>query len=233
MRDFAHQLSDCWFVIERSEMLGSKPLGRHVLGEPVVLVRTADGAILALQDRCPHLGVPLSYGRLGPKGLVCRSHGWSFDRRGHCTSIPGAPQEHLDDIRVQSYRTQELDGQIWISRSTTAVLPDCIVKSHAASPSIFLWEKKCAQSAAQMRSRVKIQGLDEGSVVQIDLDGPLGCTARIALCITPETSGTSRIFASARFGSSWLHPWLAQRMTMPTIRRHAHPQSLLGSDLTT
>lgn len=219
-----------WFVIERSDTLASTPLARHILGDPVVLVRTADGGILALEDRCPHQGVPLSHGRLGPNGLICRYHGWSFDRNGNCTSIPGALQNDCGDIRVRSYRTHELDGHIWISRSAAAALPDCIVNPATESPSIFLWEKTCIQPAAQLHLRIGGQILGEGNVVQINVGAPLGCSAQVTLCITPATSGTSRIFASARVLSRWLPSWLAQRMTLPRLRRLAHPHVLLGSD---
>jgi nitrite reductase/ring-hydroxylating ferredoxin subunit len=230
-RESAQRLDNCWFVIERSVSIQSTPVSRYIQDEPVVLVRTADGAILALEDRCPHQGVPLSHGRLGPNGLMCRYHGWSFDRRGHCTHMPGAPQDSLDDIRVQSYRIQELDGQVWISRSATADLPQCVAATHAAEPSIVLWETKYPQPAARLRMRLIEPYLSDGSVVQVLLRAPLGCSARITLCITPETSVSSRVFAGARIESRWLPRWVAQILIMRRLSVRADPQTLLGGDL--
>jgi nitrite reductase/ring-hydroxylating ferredoxin subunit len=230
-REAAQRLDNCWFVIERSVSIQSTPLSRYILDEAVVLVRSADGAILALQDRCPHQGVPLSQGRVGPKGLVCRYHGWSFDRRGHCTYIPGATQDSLDNIRVQSYRTQELDGQVWISRSATAALPQCVVTTRPGEPSIFLWEARYPQPAAQLRMRFIDPYPSDGSVVQVLVRAPLGCAARITLCITPETLVTSRVFAGARIDSRWMPRWIAQILTLRRLRRLADPRTLLGGDL--
>jgi nitrite reductase/ring-hydroxylating ferredoxin subunit len=232
-REAAQRLDNCWFVIERSVSIQSTPVSRYIQDEAVVLVRTADGMILALQDRCPHQGVPLSHGRVGPKGLMCRYHGWSFDRRGHCTYIPGAPQDSLDDIRVQSYRTQELDGQVWISRSATAALPQCVVMTRSRQPSIILWETKYPLPAAQLRMRVIAPYLSDGSVVQVLVRAPLGCSALITLCITPETLGTTRVFAGARIESRWLPRWIAQKLVRRQLRRLADPQTLLSGDLPT
>jgi nitrite reductase/ring-hydroxylating ferredoxin subunit len=218
-------LNDSWFVIERSESIHSKPLGRHLLGEPIVLVRTADGDVLALEDRCPHQGVPLSQGRMGPDGLMCRYHGWSFDRRGHCTSIPGSASDHLDEIRVQSYRTLEVDGQVWITRGADTAMPAVIINADATNPSMFLWEKKCMAPASQVG--VNGQPPSDGGVAQFKIHGPWGCSAQVTLCITPETSGTSRVFASAQFRSRWLPLWAARFLTLPQLRRQAHPQGLL------
>lgn len=222
-------LHDAWFVIERSESIHSKPLGRHILGEPIVLVRIADGEILALEDRCPHQGVPLSQGRMGPRGLMCRYHGWSFDRRGHCTSIPGSGSESLDDIRVKSYRTLEVDGQVWISRSADAAMPRAIVDAESSDPSIFLWEKKCMTPASQIQ--VTGPASCDGCVTELEIHGPFGCSARVTLYITPETTATSRVFARARFRSRWLPLWAAQILTLPHLRRQAHPQVLLRGTL--
>jgi nitrite reductase/ring-hydroxylating ferredoxin subunit len=218
VRESAQRLDNCWFVIERSASIQSTPLARHVLNEPVVLVRTADGQILALADRCPHQGVPLSHGRLSAKGLMCRYHGWSFDQRGHCTFIPGAPADAVADIRVQSYRIQELDGQVWISRSATAALPQCVVETRATAPLIFLWEKNFLHPATRLHTQLNAAGQSEGSVVQIAVS-VLGCAARISVCITPETLGTSRVFAGARLESRWLPGWLVERLVVPRLRR--------------
>lgn len=48
-------------------------------GQKILLVHCR-GTISAFADRCPHLGVALSEGRLSDGStLTCRAHGWSFD----------------------------------------------------------------------------------------------------------------------------------------------------------
>jgi toluene monooxygenase system ferredoxin subunit len=57
------------------EMIGCK-----VAGRPVVLVKL-DGRVHAFDDRCPHLGQPLSAGTLEGGVLTCNAHLYSFDAR--------------------------------------------------------------------------------------------------------------------------------------------------------
>jgi nitrite reductase/ring-hydroxylating ferredoxin subunit len=218
---------DAWFVIERSAAIQSKPVALHFLDQPIVLVRAADGAIIALEDRCPHQGVPLSHGRLGPKGLMCRFHGWSFDGRGRCTSMPGMDSELVDEIRVRSYQIQERDGLIWISRSATMPMPACMADMDGRNSPYFLWEAKWRESAAVLQSRLGRKYYSDGSVVQIDARAALGCAVRTTLCITPETSISCRVFAIAQIETRWLPHWVAHILTMPARDRLGDPQALL------
>jgi nitrite reductase/ring-hydroxylating ferredoxin subunit len=224
-------LDDYWFVIERSAAVESKPVGLHVLDQSIVLVRAADGNIMALEDRCPHQGVPLSHGRLGPHGLMCRSHGWSFNAAGRCTSMPGMSSAFIDEVRVQSYQVQEKQGLIWIARTPNARMPHCVSEMPRKSSTYFLWERKWRESAATLQSRLSESSYSEGSVVQINRQAPLGCTVRTTLCITPDTAVTCRLFALAHIESRWLPQWLAQFVVLRAFNRIGDPRSLLGSDL--
>ncbi len=47
-------------------------------GIKVVLVRI-DDAVHAYEDRCAHLGVPISEGVLDGGVLTCRAHQWQYD----------------------------------------------------------------------------------------------------------------------------------------------------------
>jgi nitrite reductase/ring-hydroxylating ferredoxin subunit len=223
-------LDDYWFVIERSAAIESKPVALHILHQSIVLVRVADGSIMGLEDRCPHQGVPLSHGRLGPFGLMCRYHGWSFNAAGRCTSMPGMSSASIDEVRVQSYQVQEKQGLIWVARSPGTLLPRCISEMPGKSSSHFLWEKKWRESAATLQSRLSERFFSEGSVVQIDQQAPLGCAVRTTLCITPDTAVTCRVFALAHIETRWLPLWLAHFIAWRALNRLGDPRSLLGSD---
>jgi len=45
----------------------------------VALFRTTDGAIFALEDRCPHKGGPLSQGIVHGHKVTCPLHNWVID----------------------------------------------------------------------------------------------------------------------------------------------------------
>lgn len=103
-----------WFVAARADQVGRKPLAVTVLGRPLVLARL-DGAIVAMEDRCPHRQVPLSQGRVTPAGIECAYHGWVFGADGRCTAVPGmAPGECLPKAGARTMAVRELDGMVWV-----------------------------------------------------------------------------------------------------------------------
>lgn len=66
-------------LIALDELPERRPLGLQAGGVSLVLIRRGD-EVVALGDRCPHLGAPLHDGMLDDSGrLVCRAHGWRFD----------------------------------------------------------------------------------------------------------------------------------------------------------
>jgi phenylpropionate dioxygenase-like ring-hydroxylating dioxygenase large terminal subunit len=120
----ANQFQDHWFVVARSsEVNGSAPLSVTVCGKPFALVRDPRSGVIAFEDRCPHRGVPLSLGKLGSEGLVCRYHGWTFGADGHCRRAPGCDIADKLDVRVAAYPTKERDGLIWISGKNSNPMP--------------------------------------------------------------------------------------------------------------
>jgi phenylpropionate dioxygenase-like ring-hydroxylating dioxygenase large terminal subunit len=89
-RDRCGALKDFWYVACTSEELGTrKPIGRIVLGVPIVLFRNGSGAPAALRDRCLHRNAQLSCGDVLAGGrLGCPYHGWTYDDAGRCVEIP-------------------------------------------------------------------------------------------------------------------------------------------------
>ncbi len=47
-------LRNYWYVAASDQEVQAKPLGRTILGEPIVFFRTEDGTPAAMEDRCPH-----------------------------------------------------------------------------------------------------------------------------------------------------------------------------------
>ncbi len=94
-----HQLADRntpfianeWYVVAFAREVGRSLLKRTVLGRHIVLFRTAAGAAVALQDRCPHRSYPLSAGKLDGDHIVCGYHGLRFDAAGDCIEVPSQP----------------------------------------------------------------------------------------------------------------------------------------------
>jgi phenylpropionate dioxygenase-like ring-hydroxylating dioxygenase large terminal subunit len=104
-----------WYVACLSRELAKVPVGRTVLGTPLVLFRGDDGRPVALVDRCPHRNVPLSLGRVRQGLLECRYHGWRFDADGRCRAVPGLDGNPDRAARRADARpVTEQDGFVWV-----------------------------------------------------------------------------------------------------------------------
>jgi nitrite reductase/ring-hydroxylating ferredoxin subunit len=70
---------NCWYMIAKSSEVGEQPVKREIWNESVVLFRTANEEIHALEDRCAHRLVKLSFGRVVEDKIECVYHGWQFN----------------------------------------------------------------------------------------------------------------------------------------------------------
>lgn len=73
----------------------------HVEGRRVVLVRLEDG-VRAYEDRCAHLGLPVSGGAFEDATLVCPYHGYRYDlRTGEGTNPRGVGLRRLVVVEAE------------------------------------------------------------------------------------------------------------------------------------
>ena len=126
---FMGMLRNAWYVVAFSHEVGTAaPLQRMLCGEALALFRTSDGVAVALEDRCPHRGVPLSQGKVRGDALACAYHGFEFGRAGACTKVP-SQAEIPARMRVKSYPVAERGCFVWVwagdaARADEALLPD-------------------------------------------------------------------------------------------------------------
>lgn len=120
---------NCWYTIAWDHEVPADSLfTRTVLGEAILLFRTADGEITALRDRCCHRLAPLSKGRKEGDCVRCGYHGLLFDATGRCVEIPGSDSVP-DKARVQRYPVVVKNKWVFVwmgdpQRADTALLPD-------------------------------------------------------------------------------------------------------------
>ncbi|MBT3534531.1 MAG: aromatic ring-hydroxylating dioxygenase subunit alpha, partial [Rhodospirillaceae bacterium] len=119
-------LMNRWYVAGLAEEVTDRPLGRTLLGEPVVLYRASDGTPVALEDRCCHRQAALSLGDIEGDNLRCGYHGLLFDGTGTCIEVP-SQKAIPPGARVKSYPTQEKQGFLFVwmgdSEKATSVVP--------------------------------------------------------------------------------------------------------------
>ena len=80
-------LRNVWYVAAWSREIGDVPISRTICKIPLVLYRAQSGAIVALDNRCPHRYAPLSRGKRIGDEIQCGYHGLRFGPDG-ADSIP-------------------------------------------------------------------------------------------------------------------------------------------------
>ena len=120
-------LKNTWYVAAWSHEVSSTTLfSRTILNTPVVLWRDGDGAVVALQDRCPHRGAPLSKGRIEDGTVRCMYHGLKFDTHGKCVQIPA--QDRIPPAAcVNKFSVVERNKWIWIWMGDAALADPSLI----------------------------------------------------------------------------------------------------------
>ena len=124
-------LRNAWYVAAWDhEVTADTLFGRIVLGEPLVLFRTRDGRLVALEDRCCHRHYPLHKGTLTDDCIQCRYHGFTYDGTGACVRVPGQSSVPAG-ARVKSYPVIERHRWIWVWMGDPALAdPSQVVDFH-------------------------------------------------------------------------------------------------------
>jgi len=117
-------LRNFWYVAASDHEVTRKPLGRTILGEPIVFFRKEDGTPAALEDRCVHRHLPLSMGKLVGDHLQCHYHGLRYDSTGQCVMVPG--QSTIPPLAcVRSYPVVERYRWLWVYMGDPASADAC------------------------------------------------------------------------------------------------------------
>jgi len=83
--------------------------------ESIALWKGEDGTIGAVENRCAHRHIKLSHGSVVGDELVCRYHGWSYDRAGSLVRMRHDDfGKKLPCIHVRSYPVRARYGLLWI-----------------------------------------------------------------------------------------------------------------------
>jgi phenylpropionate dioxygenase-like ring-hydroxylating dioxygenase large terminal subunit len=109
-----------WYPVMLVSDLGTgsenAPKAFTLLGERIVVWKTAGGKLAALKDRCCHRTARLSKGCIQGEHLACGYHGWEYDAEGRCVRIP---QQETNSIpagaAVPAYLTEEKYGYVWVA----------------------------------------------------------------------------------------------------------------------
>lgn len=98
-----------WHVVMPADELWIGELVGVELGETKIVLLNVGGELRAYEDRCPHLGRPLSEGELAGARLTCANHLWEFDALTGRGTNPS-------NCRLPTFEVRVSDGQIEIRR---------------------------------------------------------------------------------------------------------------------
>lgn len=87
---------------------------RRLMGEDVVVYRTASGVVRAVEPYCPHLGAHLGNSRVEQDCLVCPFHGFAFGLDGAMTRPAPGYSDLPPHRQLRVLHTQEVNGAILV-----------------------------------------------------------------------------------------------------------------------
>jgi len=96
--------------IEIGTLADVPPRGARCIDTPIgriAVFRTADDAVYAIEDRCPHRGGPLSQGIVHGAQVTCPLHSWVF-------SLQTGEAQGADEGRVRTFALRRAGETILI-----------------------------------------------------------------------------------------------------------------------
>lgn len=102
-----------WYAVAAPAEVGRAPLARRALGRRIVLYRTLDGQVVALEDRCAHRPVPLSLGSVVDDDIVAAYTGFRYGPDGRLADVP--TQDNVPfGASVHAYPVREDAAFVWV-----------------------------------------------------------------------------------------------------------------------
>jgi phthalate 4,5-dioxygenase oxygenase subunit len=123
------------------------PVRARLLGVDLVVFRDTKGRVGVMDERCPHRGASLFFGRNEDCGLRCLYHGWKFGVDGEIQEMASEPADsRMRNLKHHAYPVEESGGFVWIwmgdadtvrpfqppAWAPSAGIKTSVVKMHAA-----------------------------------------------------------------------------------------------------
>jgi phthalate 4,5-dioxygenase oxygenase subunit len=108
-----HWLPAC--MVEEVAEADGTPVRARLLGVDLVVFRDTQGRVGVLDERCPHRGASLAFGRNEDCGLRCLYHGWKFGVDGEIQEMASEPADsRMRNLRARAYPAHEAGGFVWV-----------------------------------------------------------------------------------------------------------------------
>jgi phenylpropionate dioxygenase-like ring-hydroxylating dioxygenase large terminal subunit len=109
-----------WLCVGRADEVGQPGdfMSLDLLGEPLLVIRGADGEVRVLSRVCRHRGMPVVSGAGRARTLVCPYHTWTYALDGRLLGAPEMDRTpHFDPAgcRLPSLRTEIWEGFVFVN----------------------------------------------------------------------------------------------------------------------
>lgn len=159
-------LRNAWYCAGWDEDVGigaADLVCRRIAGQSILLYRTGEGQVVAMEDRCPHRSAPLSLGRKEGDAVRCMYHGMLFGADGGCRAVPGMDKVPAG-ASVRTFPVVERDNWIWVWLGDAAQADEALI-CEAIGPSDPKWVLKTNQLRIDTDYREEIANLADLSHV--------------------------------------------------------------------
>ena len=207
-----------------------------LFSEKLVAYRDSIGDVGLVQERCPHRGASMFFGRNEEHGLRCVYHGWKFDREGRCVDMPSEPPESTfkQKVHIAAYPCIERGGIVWAYMGPPDRKPAFPAIEWTAVPESHRMTSRHLQQCNWF------QGLEGGfdashlTFLHRGGTGTPGGRVPLATEYEPLPAPFGMIMASGRPQPEERVQWSLDLMVMPfhkLINRHGRPDAPIGAHM--
>lgn len=109
------EIPKSWYYAGNKKQFNASPRLVSIPNLEVVVYRTSQGRLKAVESRCPHMKASLTRARVAGQHLVCPMHNWAFDSNGSCVSIPGASKLNIPSFAcLKTFKVAEWQDHVFI-----------------------------------------------------------------------------------------------------------------------
>lgn len=105
---------NAWYPLALVSDLNDKPIRRQAVGLQIALFRGQSGAVIAVENRCPHRFAPLHLGTIVGDSIDCPYHGLRFSSAGRCIFNPVGDGHVPAGAKVRVFPVIERWNFIWV-----------------------------------------------------------------------------------------------------------------------
>ena len=147
-------------IIADAELWDGDMTARRVDGHDLLLVRH-NGVVYAYENRCAHLGVALSEGRLDGYVLTCRAHHWQYDVRSGSGVNPATACLRRFAVKIE-------DGKVFVDvRAPSPDLPSAKEVGDGVGPVLTGHPRAQAVLEAIRRLNPSVEIHNRGSYMRV------------------------------------------------------------------